>query len=89
MPQLIQRLSSIAVIFLLIFSGAWTAAERGDRVVGSMLIAAGLIVLGAWLAGEVRRIIREEEDQTMERRMEIEEAHRDNDPKDTKKGKKP
>jgi hypothetical protein len=50
---MLQRLISLISAVLLLFSGAATAVTAGDRVVGSMLIAAGLIVLGVWVALEV------------------------------------
>jgi hypothetical protein len=48
-----SRLISLFSAVLLLFAGAETAVKADDRVVGSMLMAAGLIVLGAWIALEV------------------------------------
>jgi Na+/phosphate symporter len=74
-----QRYGSIVVVFVLIFGGAWTAQQEGDRVTGGMLMGAGLIMLGAWLASEVRKSIREENDAA--------EARRNKDEPPPKKGK--
>jgi hypothetical protein len=56
------RLLSLISAVVLLFSGATTAVQAGDRVVGSMLMAAGLIVLGAWVALEVHHETRDSDD---------------------------
>jgi len=48
-----SRLVPLLSAVTLLFSGAVTATGAGDRVVGSMLIAVGMIVLGVWIAIEV------------------------------------
>jgi hypothetical protein len=48
-----SRLISLFSAVVLLFAGAETAVKADDRVVGSMLMTAGLIVLGAWIALEV------------------------------------
>ena len=48
-----SRLISLISAVLLLFSGATTAVQADDRVVGSMLMTAGMIVLGVWIALEV------------------------------------
>jgi hypothetical protein len=56
------RLLSLISAVVLLFSGATTAVQAGDRVVGSMLMAAGLIVLGSWVALEVHHETRDSDD---------------------------
>lgn len=56
--RLISLLSAVA----LLFSGAFTAVKENDRVVGAMLMAAGLIVLGAWIVLEVRYEMHQEDE---------------------------
>jgi hypothetical protein len=47
------RLTALVSAVVLLFAGAATAVEAEDRVVGSMLMAAGFIILGAWVTLEV------------------------------------
>jgi hypothetical protein len=47
-----HRLISLFSAVALLFTGAVTAVKEDDRVVGGMLMAAGLIVLGVWVALE-------------------------------------
>jgi len=49
----VPRITSLVSAVVLLFTGAVTAVEAGDRVVGGMLMAAGLVVLGVWVALEV------------------------------------
>jgi hypothetical protein len=51
------RLTSLVSAVLLLFTGAATAVQADDRVVGGMLMAAGLIVLGVWIALEVMAFV--------------------------------
>jgi hypothetical protein len=48
-----MRIVSLVSAVALLLTGAVTAVEAGDRVVGSMLMAAGMTVLGVWIALEV------------------------------------
>ena len=47
------RFVSLISAVVLLFSGAATAAQEGDRDIGSMMMAAALVLLGVWVALEV------------------------------------
>ena len=52
-PSWLTRLPLLVVVLLLVLAGAWAYLQDGQDQVAGALIAAALVILGAWLAVEV------------------------------------